>query len=269
MWVSLTGLARSHLPAKADIIARKYKNHPAVLCWYNCDEPGHSFWNVPPTEIRAMSKTLAKEDHDHPSSVLFMAWAPSNSYQYADSADILMIDPYSWEVPTVIGQVDTLRDAAGPDKPMWIVLRLGWDREKEPTAEYLYATTYGSITHTADGVIWFSYQPDTYPSAWKTLVDISLELKELSGALTGKTSKQKVSVSNPAIHTILKRHKDKLYLITVNISTEAISDAKMTIADAGSGQAKVKFENRTASLTNGVITDNFKPNERHVYVFSK
>ena len=78
-----------------------------------------------------------------------------------------------------------------------------------------------------------------------------------------------VSVSNPAIHTILKEHKDKLYLITVNISTEAVDNVQMTIADTGSSKAKVKFENRTASVVNGVITDDFKPNERHVYVSSK
>ncbi len=269
MWVSLSGLARSHLPAKADEIARRYKNHPALLCWYNCDEPDHSFWNVPPTEIRAMSKTLAVEDDNHPSSVLFMAWAPSNSYQYADSADILMIDPYSWKIPTLLTQVDTLRHAAGPDKPMWIVLRLGWDNEKEPSAEYLYATTYGAITHTADGVLWFSYHPDTYPTAWKTLVAITLELKELSGVLTDKTSKKKVLVSNPAIHTILKEHEGKLYLITVNINTEPVENVKMTIAGAGSSQAKVKFENRSTPVVNGIINDNFKPNERHVYVLSQ
>lgn len=269
MWVSLSGLARSHLPARADEIARQYKNHPALICWYNCDEPDHSFWNVPPTEIRAMSKTLAVEDDNHPSSVLFMAWAPSNSYQYADSADILMIDPYSWKIPTLLTQVDTLRHAAGPNKPMWIVLRFGWDNEKEPSAEYLYATTYGAITHTADGVLWFSYHPDNYPTVWKTLVAITLELKELSGVLTDKTSKKKVSVSKPVIHTILKEHKGKLYLITINISTKPVENVQMTIGGALAGRADVKFENRSVPVLNGVITDSFKPNERHVYVLSK
>ncbi|MHC4396462.1 MAG: hypothetical protein ACYS1A_12485 [Planctomycetota bacterium] len=269
MWVSLSGLARSHLPAKADEIARRYRNHPALLTWYTCDEPDHSFWNVPPPEIRAMSKTLAKEDCDHPSSVLFMAWAPSNSYQYADTADILMIDPYSWKIPTLLGQVDTLRDAAGPDKPVWIVLRLGWDNEKEPSSQYLYATTYGSITHTADGVLWFSYHPDKYPTAWSALTKITLELKELSPILLADTSSRKVSVSNPVIHTIIKKHKGKMYLITINISTEAVENVKMTIAGAGSSQAKVKFENRSTPVVNSIITDSFKPNERHVYVLSK
>jgi hypothetical protein len=270
MWVSLTGLARSHLPSKADEIARRYKNHPALLCWYNCDEPDHSFWNVPPTEIRAMSKTLAAEDDNHPSSVLFMAWAPSNSYQYADSADILIMDPYSWKISTLLIQVDTLRHAAGQDKPMWIVLRFGWDNEKEPSAEYLYATTYGAITHTADGVLWFSYSySKRHPDIWRVLKKISLELKELSPILLTDTSSKKVSVSNHDIHTLLKEHNGQAGLITVNINTEPVENVEMAIAGATAGRADVKFENRSTPVINGVITDNFKANERHVYVLSK
>jgi len=270
MWVSLSGLARSHLPARADEIARQYKNHPALLCWYTCDEPDHSFWNVPPTEIRAMSKTLAAEDDNHPSSVLFMAWAPSNSYQYADSADILMIDPYSWKIPTLLTQVDTLRHAAGPNKPMWIVLRFGWDNEKEPSAEYLYATTYGAITHTADGVLWFAYSySKRHPDAWLVLKKISLELKELSPILLNDTSSKKVSVSSPDIHTLLKKHNGQTCLITININTEPVENVEMVIAGATAGRADVKFENRSTPVVNGAITDSYKPNERHVYVLSK
>jgi hypothetical protein len=207
-WVNLSGVARAHVPGQAAIAARPFKRHPAVLCWYNCDEPGHSSWNVPPPEIRYMSTLLHEEDPNHPTSVLFMPWAPSNNYQYADTADILMIDPYStstaqgpydW-INIIIEQVDTLRDAAGPDKPMWIVLRFTWDSEPDPSSEYLYATTYGAITHTANGVLWFAYKPGS-PS-WSTLVDITLELEDLSPALVSDTSPLQVTVSDPDIHTI-------------------------------------------------------------------
>ncbi|MHC4396902.1 MAG: carbohydrate binding domain-containing protein [Planctomycetota bacterium] len=264
-WVNLSGLARAHLPGQAATTAHPFKRHPAVLCWYNCDEPGHSSWNVPPPEIRYMSTLLHEEDPNHPTSVLFMPWAPSNNYQYADTADILMIDPYSWDVSTVINQTDTLRDAAGPDKPMWIVLRFTWDSEADPSSGYLYATTYGAITHTANGVLWFAYKPSS-PS-WSTLVDITLELEDLSPALVSDTSSLEVTVSDPDIHTILKEYDGDLYLIAINTSSAA-SNVDLTVSGVTATTAEVKFESRTEPIVSGTITDNFAVNERHVYVFS-
>ncbi|MHC4738215.1 MAG: carbohydrate binding domain-containing protein [Planctomycetota bacterium] len=264
-WVNLSGVARAHLPGQAAIAARPFKRHPAVLCWYNCDEPDHSSWNVPPPEIRYMSTLLHEEDPNHPTSVLMMPWAPSNMYQYSDTADIQMTDSYSWTVSTVIDQTDTLRDSTGQNRPMWMVLRFAWDSEADPSSEYLYATTYGAITHTANGVLWFAYKPGS-PS-WSTLVDITLELEDLSPALVSDTSPLQVTVSDPDIHTILKEYDGDLYLIAINISS-AVNNVDLTVSGVTATSAEVKFESRTEPIVSGTITDNFAASQRHVYVFS-
>ena len=266
-WGNLTGIARAHVPTQAGLAALPIKNHPAILCWYNCDEPDHSRWNVPPPEIRFMSKVLARQDDRHPTAVLMMPWTPSNLYQYAHTADIAMTDPYSTDISTVITQIDTLRTAVGPDSPMWIALLSNYDNSTGPTpvAEYLYACTYAALTHSANGIFWFAYNPDTYPAAWTTLKDISKELKELTPALVAQTSPKEVTVSNPNIHTILKQYNGRSCLIAVNVGPAPANSVRLTIPNLTAAQANVKFEDRTELITAGTITDDFKPHQRHVY----
>jgi len=264
-WGDLSGVARGHATTQTALAARPMKNHPAIICWYNCDEPDIGSWNVPPPEIRFMSTLLHEEDANHPTSVLMMPWAPSNLYQYSDTADIQMTDSYSGVVSTVIDQTDTLRASTGQDRPMWMVLRFAWDSEPDPSSEYLYATTYGAITHTANGVHWFAYKPSS-PS-WGTLVDISLELEELSPALVSDTSPLQVSVSDPDVHTILKEYDGDLYLIAINISS-AVNNVDLTVSGVTATSAQVKFESRTEPIVSGTITDNFATEQRHVYVFT-
>ncbi|MHC4397051.1 MAG: carbohydrate binding domain-containing protein [Planctomycetota bacterium] len=266
-WGDLSGVARGHAPSQAALAASHMKNHPAILCWYNCDEPDHHSWNVPPPEIRFMSTVLGEMDANHPTASVMMPWAPSNMYQYAHTIDISMIDPYSTDISVVIDQIDTQRDAVGPDSPMWIVLLSNYDSGTGPVPvlEYLYATTYGAITHTANGLFWFSYNPGSYPVAWVAITNISLELEELAPALTSETSSKVVSVSDPNVHTILKEYDGKLCLIAVNIGSTAANSAQLTIPGITATEARVKFEDRTETVVAGVITDDFAPHQRHVY----
>lgn len=267
-WISLTGVARGHMPEQADVVAHPLRNHPAILCWYNCDEPDHQGWNVPPPEIRFMTDELEAEDANHPTAVLNMAWTPSNVYQYSnDTTDIAMLDPYDWDVSVVVDDIDALRDAAGDNKPIWTVLRFGWDSENEPSSGYLYGTTYGAVTHTSNGILWFTYDPNGFPTAWDTLVDITLELEDLSPALTADTSELEVTVSDPDVDTILKEYDGDLYLIAVNIGA-ASNGVTLTVSGVTANQADVWFESRTEAISSGTITDDFAENQRHVYVFT-
>ncbi len=268
-WVNTQGLARSHALLKTAEFVRPIKNHPALLCYHNCDEPDHSDFNVPPPEIRVISKILHEEDANHPTSSVIMAWAPSNLYQYADTVDILLADPYMWNVSEVVKCVDILRRAAGPGKPIWAVLRAAWGGEKPPSDQYLYGTTYGSITHSADGILWFSQSGySQHDSLENTLNKISLELKQLAPVLVADTSTKKVNVSNDNIHTILKDRNGSLFLITVNVGTTPQNDVRITIPSLNALSADVLFEDRAVIIKRKSITDNFNIGERHVYRFT-
>ncbi|MHC4738526.1 MAG: carbohydrate binding domain-containing protein, partial [Planctomycetota bacterium] len=263
--VSLSGVARGHAPAQVGLMAGPLKNHPAILFWYNCDEPDHGGYNVPPPEIRFMSKKLEEIDANHPTASVMMPWANSNMYQYADTVDIPMIDPYSEDISRVLEQIDVQRDAAGPDKPIGTVLLGCYGSEKTP--EYLYACAYGAVTHTSNGIYWFSYHPDDFPATWSTIVDISLELEDLSPALVSDTSPLLVSVSDPDVDTILKEYDGDLYLIAINTNSAA-NNVDLTVSGVTATSAQVKFESRTEPIVSGTITDNFTQNQRHVYVFT-
>jgi len=265
---ALTGIARGHVTENAGIAIDHLKNHPAVLCWYNCDEPDHNKWNVPPPEIRFMSQKIAEVDVDHPSSVLVMPWSPSNMYQYADTVDVYMADVYEWNMWNLTDQMDVLRDSAGPDKPVWIILRaFAEGADPEPTTDYLYCSAYSALAHTADGVIWFSYSYcQSHPNVWSTVQDIAAELEVLSPALVSDTSPIAVTDSHFNVHTIMKEYNGNLYLIAVNIG-DAATGVQITIPGATATQADVWFESRTVPISSGVITDDFGYRERHVYVF--
>jgi hypothetical protein len=265
---ALTGIARGHVPENAGVAIDHLKNHPAVLCWYNCDEPDHNKWNVPPPEIRFMSEKIAEVDVNHPSSVLVMPWSASNMYQYADTVDVYMADVYEWNMWNLTDQMDVLRDSAGADKPVWMILRaFAEGADPEPTADYVYCSTYAALAHTADGVIWFSYEYcQSHPNLWSTVQDVAAELETLSPALVSNTSPIAVTDSHFDVHTIMKEYNGNLYLIAVNIGNAA-TGVQITIPGATASQADVWFESRTVPISSGVITDDFGYRERHVYVF--
>ncbi|MFQ6097036.1 MAG: carbohydrate binding domain-containing protein, partial [Armatimonadota bacterium] len=83
----LTGLLRAHVPESVADRIRAVKNHPAVGAWYVCDEPDHAQWNVAPDEVRYATDALHKEDPNHPTVCVVMAWAESNIYRYAHAVD--------------------------------------------------------------------------------------------------------------------------------------------------------------------------------------
>jgi len=289
-WVNFTGLMRGHVPWQAGEMAAEVKDHPALLAWYLCDEPDHGSWNVPPPELRLGKKLIAEEDGGaHPAVTLVMAWAPSNIYQYADTCEILASDPYCIsdkrpnDLRRVSRCVDTMRRAVHDEKPVWVVLQAGWDATAEPTREEEYATTYLAVTHGADGILWFAlkYSLD-HPELWKTLKDLAGELKALTPALTARTVWIKQGLGHPAVDAILKETEDAYYLIAVNcpelqgpkdnrvLSSEDLTGVELAVGGvAGARAAKVWFENREVPVNAGVIVDDFKLYERHVYEIRK
>lgn len=291
-WVNFTGLTRGHVPWQAGDLAARVKDHPALLAWYLCDEPDHAGWNVPPPELRLARKVIAEEDgRSHPAITLVMAWTPSNLYQYRDTCDILASDPYCikaerpCDLHYVSRCVDTMRAAVHDEKPVWAVLHAGWDVTAEPTREEEYAMTYLAVAHGADGILWFALgYALNHPDLWQTLKDLAAELKALNPVLTAKTvwTKARQPAGHPAIHAILKETDDAYFLIAVNVPdiggpedgpktllSKDLTGVALPVGEVKATMAKVWFEDREVSLSEGTITDDFKLYERHVYEIAK
>lgn len=266
---NLQGVMRAHLPWQAPKAIESLKRHPAIAAWYVCDEPDHSQWTVPPPEMRLASSLLKKNDPNHPTWTVVMPWADSNLYQYADTVEILGSDVYPIEdekrhpLTMVAEKTDVLRRAVKDKRPVWLVTQS--HRNLKPAD--VYALTYLGVTHGANAIIYWNYF-DVREDAkmWKTMVQISLELKQLTPALLADVGERRVLCANDSIHATVRQVKDRIYVIAVNGTNANASGVDLTVQDLKySRSAKVLFEDRNVTARSGTISDSFGPYERHVY----
>lgn len=197
-----------------------------------------------------------------------MPWADSNIYQYADTVDIISTDVYPinrnkpCDLLKIAKGTDVMRRAVRGKKPVWMVPQSA--SVATPAEEY--CVTYLAVTHGANGIIYWEYNDARRnPEIWETMVKISLELKELTPALTSVTSDKEVTVSDENIHAILKEVEGGFYLITVNAKPEPVSGVRISLPWLEKGEAKVLFEDKTVPIETGVIIDDFDGYGRHVY----
>lgn len=264
--VSLEGLARAHVPESAPLVARKYKNHPALFGWYICDEPDHSRWNVPPAEIRAIHKLLQKEDPGHPTWIVVMPWADSNLYQYAGTCSILSSDVYPElgkkpvDVLSLAKAMDVMMEAH--PGPVWMVPL----SDPKASAGEQTAMTYLSLAHGATGIVhWELRSARSSPPFWKLLVELAREVQTLAPDLLSETAREAAKVSDPRIHAILKEGPGGLVLVAVNASPDPAPGVVFSHPLFRDGEAKVLFEERAAKVAGGRLADDFAGYQRHVY----
>ena len=135
---------------------------------------------------------------------------------------------------------------------------------REPSAGEQVAQTYGNIIKGVTGLKYFFGQV-AGREHWKALLELNREIEALTPViLTG--DEQQIKSNNPSVIAVIKKYKNYLYLICVNIEDSA-KDVKFDLstikglADKGT----VVFENRNISVKNSLLTDKFKAFERHVY----
>jgi hypothetical protein len=265
---NLEGVMRAHVPWQAPKATEELRNHPAVFGWYVCDEPDHAQWTVAPPEMRLATRLLHEADPNHPTWTVVMPWADSNIYQYADTVDIIGTDmypiaDYHRNLSEVARATETLRRSVKDERPVWMVT----EATAKATPDEEYAMTYLALTHGANGIVYWVFD-DAHgdPQIWKTMVSISLELKELTPALVAPAAANQPTAANPNIHCLAKQPKDQLVLLTVNASPEAQPAVPITLPGAkDQATVRVLFEDRTVAVQQGRLTDDFGPYERHVY----
>ncbi|MBC8183925.1 hypothetical protein H8E88_22755 [candidate division KSB1 bacterium] len=183
---------------------RKYKDHPALLCWETVDEPAFT-WNsaelrVKPEPLIETYNLIKEEDNEH---LVYMNHAPLNlvstMQKYNPGNDIVACDVYpviphgirpSYAIfpdglqgdllnPYIsqVGEyVDKMRRVAGAGEPLFMVLQgFAWemlrkenDRDakmiKYPTYEESRFMAYNAIIHGATGIIYWGTAYTPQPS---------------------------------------------------------------------------------------------------------
>jgi len=240
---------------------RQFMDHPALLAWYISDEPNG--FNIPPSTLEAIYRTIKDADPWHPVSIVFMA-PFSSAVKYADALDIVMADPYpipSGSVTQVGDVARQLRTSFEGRKPVWIVPQAFGGSEwwqREPTIQEMRSMTYQSIVNGARGIQYFiRHGLNSFPkstAAWNECGRMAMEIAEMTPWLMSDEKPIPVSSSTGSVLVSSALHEGKLMVIAVN-KAGSPQRVDINISGAVPGQARVIFENRSIRLNGNTITD--------------
>ena len=253
---------------------RAFRDHPALLGWYISDEPNGR--KITPQDLEKIYLTVKENDPWHPVSIVFMVPFLS-SVRYAGALDIVMADPYP--VPdypvTMPGNIaGQLKDAFDGKNPVWMVPQVFGGGElwsREPTLQEVRSMTWQSIINGATGIQYFVRQgPNYFPKsvpAWNECGRIAVEIAELTPWLLSDEETMPVESNNGDIQVSSRVHNGKLVIMAVN-KTNQPAAASIRIRGFGSGSARVVFENRSVSVTAGLIKDYISPLGSQAYMIT-
>ena len=299
----------------AERIART-KNHPALFMYSAVDEPAWT-WMKAEQRVKAdltiqSYEVMKKADPNH---LVYMNHSPVNLVstmrEYNAACDIIAMDiypviPHGIRVQYALNDdglqgdlnnpylsqvgeyVDKMREVAGPNRPLlivlqgfsWEMLRGGNDRKLNlriyPTYGQSRFMAWQTLIRGANGIMYWglSYSPKQVPF-WTNLKQVVREVADLSGPLSERTSPIRVepvyhelghSVDD-GIQLLVKEYEDKLYVFTCNADHWEV---KATLTGLGEWNAcTVLNEGRAPEMCEEGITDTWAPFDVHLYVFQK
>ena len=223
--------------AIADAVVRAYRDHPAILAWYLNDELPRTM--VP--DLTGYYQRIRDADPNHPCYIVLCNM--SELKYFPETTDVMGVDPYpipQSPVTRVSEWMDMADAAVRGHMPVWLVPQSfawyqhhppGSNRARIPTAEDLRTgraptfeesrcMTYLALAHGAKGLIYWCYYNmrmlPQYPEMWAGMKRIGAEVKTLSPILLSPEDLGSVRFTPDTggkIHTKLKRHKGREYLI--------------------------------------------------------
>ena len=192
-----------------------------------------------------------------------------------------LLNPYLSQVGEYIDKMKTVVDDS---KPVFAVLQgFSWEmlkpEEERDSAMVLYPTydesrfmAYNAIVHGANGIlIWgtnYTPQPSNFMN---NLYSVTRELQVMQEILASKSTMNTVDMEyhelgfsvDSGIEFIIKEVNGSTYLISVNSDKNPV---KVTFSGLNNFKTvEVLKENRTLAISNGRLTDDFKPFDIHIY----
>ena len=236
------------------------RDHPALLCWYLCDEPDGQ--GIPPARLDEAYRFVRNLDPYHPITMVFCV--PPKAHEYVNGMDIMMADPYPIPhapVTEVSRVTDNLNRAVDCGMPLWIVPQAfgggeGWKRE--PSAQEERVMTYLALIHGATGIQYFVRRAPIgnpiAPSLWSECRRLALEGQELAPELLSPEPRPVVESSVPAVHAAAWRREGVLTIVAANTENRPAS-VRLSLGEKVAGRAAVLFANRVVEVKDGVIED--------------
>ena len=266
-------------------------NDPMLIAWDTGDEPELNGTSA--SEVVADYNRLKAVAPNKPVFVNFaggfvLEWqgdCNASCYaQYLPGADWVSSDIYpvagwgSSDIGAVGRAVKTLA-SWDPNKPQFAFIATGdqnlpWAQGLGgPTPDQVRAEIWDAIINGARGYAYFPV--GLSPWSWDTTpTNVASEMTKQNGIVTSlapilqsriNPTNINATVSTP-LEVAWRMSQNEAYFIILNLSDTAKSNQSISLDGIGSvGSATVYQENRTVSIINGRITDNFAPYAVHIY----
>jgi hypothetical protein len=238
------------------------KDHPALLSYYLADEP--SARNVNTDTLALLYKVVKEADPYHPVTMVFNE--TEKVHLYANSFDILMIDPYPIPTKPITDVADFLK-ALNPkfaqQKPIWLVPQTFGGGEwwtREPTRQELKAMVYLGLIHGATGFQAFIRQGlSTYPKSvdvWNEYGRVAREVQTLVPFFTQEEAAESIACNEAALQFNTWQHNGELLIVAVNTENTPLTPIfNLPSSINVYGNAKIPFENREIEVQGNAFTD--------------
>jgi hypothetical protein len=152
----------------------------------------------------------------------------------------------------------------------------------KPTPAQVKSEVWMSLIHGSKGLIYFVHQfkPNFReaallddPQMVRAVTEINTQIKDLAPILNSPSVndilQNESAAENPSIASMVKQKGKDIYLFTVEMENKP-GHAKLKISGASAGMpVQVIGEDREIRLKEGMLEDNFKGYEVHLYKFSK
>jgi hypothetical protein len=271
---SIEGLSDSEKRERLLNEIKTFRDHPALLGWYISDEPNG--FNIPPEILEEIYLTVKENDPWHPVSIVFMAPFRSSG-KYINALDIVMADPYP--VPdapvTMIGNVTAqLKSMFYGKKPVWIAQQAFGGGEwwwREPTIQEVRTMTYQAIIRGATGIQYFVRQgPNYFPKStatWGECGRMAMEIAWLTPWLLSDERRFPVESYSDNVLVTSRFHNGQLIVMAVNKVNRPVNTS-IRISGINNSKAKVVFENRSVTVSGGLISDQLSSYGSQVYLIT-
>jgi hypothetical protein len=251
---------------------KTFMDHPALLGWYISDEPNGT--DISPQQLEEVYRVVKQNDPWHPVSIVFMV-PFLESRNYINALDIVMADPYP--VPnrsiTITGDIaGQLKTEFHGKRSVWMVLQTFGGGEwwgREPTIQEIRSMTWQSIIKGAAGIQYFVRQGLNYfpksVATWSECGRMAMEVAELTPWLLSDETALTVESSDRNVLVTSRLYNGQLAIMAVNTRNEPVS-ATIRVNGINNGIARVMFENRSVTFTNGVIINHLSSFGSQVYM---
>lgn len=266
--------------AQSETLINNLKDHPALLAWYTADEPAP---NLAPGLSR-FREWLRQRDPFHPSYVVYMHF--NELPLYADSADIMGIDPYPIENKhdsmTMVesatrGSQSAIGTKLAQGMPLWVVPQAhnlgtyGADRKNgnvsreallqtghiSPSEEDMRAMSLRMAIGGARGFIFYSYFDLVFPNVmpefdrrWAELGRVAALLRELQPFLYSEEKAPEITLKTTTgtVNAAAYKTADGKVKVLITGNGPGASEADITVADCDNLRSRY---GKTESLGGG------------------